>query len=145
MISACGVLCSDCPAYQGQARGLEHQMRTVEAWIRIYNRPEAPEDIRCGGCLSPDDEVFYTSRTCQCRLCCRAKGLESCAGCPEEDCARLKEAQAVWDEVPALINTLSPADFDTYARPYCDHRQRLAEARARSLSENRGDFPELPG
>ncbi len=130
MMSACGVLCSECPAYQGSKKGIEHQRRTVEAWQRIYGLNETVEHISCGGCLGPDEEVFYTSRSCKARRCCRSKGFSSCAECPNESCADLEKAQSVWDEVPNLINVLSSADFAVYARPYCDHRKRLAAARA---------------
>jgi hypothetical protein len=129
MMSACGVLCSECPAYLGVAKGIEHQSRAVEAWHRIYGRDEAVEDISCSGCLGSDEEVFYTSRNCIARCCCRSKGFNSCAECPDGSCVNLEEAQSGWDEVPNLIDTLSISDFDTYARPYCDHRKRLESAR----------------
>lgn len=130
MMSACGVLCSECPAYLGASKGIAHQERTVEAWERIYGLKETAEHISCGGCLGRDEQVFYTSRHCEARGCCRSKGYWSCAECPTDPCAILEKAQSVWDEAPDLINTLSPSDFATYARPYCDHRQRLAAARA---------------
>ncbi len=130
MISACGVLCSECPAYQGAAKGINHQLQTVEAWHNIYGLNEMPEHISCGGCLGSDEDLFYTSRTCQARLCCRSKGFSSCAECPKGSCAALENAQSVWDDVPELIHILSPADFEAYARPYCGHRERLSDARA---------------
>jgi hypothetical protein len=70
MMSACGVLCSDCPAYSGAAKGLVHQQRTVAAWQRIYGLSETAENISCGGCLGPDNQLFHTSRTCKARRCC---------------------------------------------------------------------------
>jgi hypothetical protein len=129
-MSACGVLCSDCPAYLGATKSIAHQKRTVEAWHRIYGRTESIEQISCGGCLGTDEEVFYGSRTCKARLCCRSKGFASCAECLVESCEELEKAQSVWDEVPAQINKLSAADFAAYAQPYCGHRERLAAARA---------------
>lgn len=68
-------------------------------------------------------------RTCKARLCCRARGLASCAECSVEGCADLEKAQSVWDEVPNLAMNLSHEDFVLYAQPYCDHRRRLNEAR----------------
>jgi hypothetical protein len=130
MMSACGVICSDCPAFLAAAKGVAHQRRTVEAWRRIYGLNETVENISCGGCLGPDDEVFHTSWRCKARRCCRLKGFSSCAECPSESCQKLERAQSVWDEVPQLASTLSPTDFDSYARPYCGHRGRLAAARA---------------
>ena len=134
MISACGVICSNCPAYLGATKGIDHQMQTVEAWHRIYGLNETIEHITCGGCLSQDEEVFYTSRTCKARNCCRSKGFSSCAECPEENCADLEAAQAVWDSVPDLVDKLSAADFATYALPYCNHRPRLAALRTKNAS-----------
>jgi hypothetical protein len=45
-------------------------------------------------------------------------------------CALLAKAQAVWDGVPRIAKTLSPADREAYAKPYLGHRRRLAAARA---------------
>jgi hypothetical protein len=36
--SACGVLCSECPAYLGKVRGAARQKRTAAAWRRIQER-----------------------------------------------------------------------------------------------------------
>ena len=124
MISVCGVLCSECPAYLGASKGIAHRKRTIEAWQRIYGLKETAEHISCGGRLGPDDQVFHTSRNCAGRRCCRSKGFNSCAECPEDSCEDLEKAQSVWDEVPGLIDKLSSSDFATYARPYCDHRKR---------------------
>lgn len=129
MMSACGVLCSDCPAYLGDVKGIAHQQCTVAAWKRIYGLNESVEKIACGGCLGPDDQLFHTSRTCKARRCCRSKGFSTCAECPIEVCPDLEGAQSLWDGVPDLAKTLSREDFVTYAQPYCDHRQRMAEAR----------------
>jgi hypothetical protein len=134
MMSACGVLCSDCPAYLGDAKGVAHQERTVTAWRRIYGLNERTENISCGGCCGPDDQLFHTSRTCKARRCCRSKGFITCTECPVERCPDLEKAQSVWDEVPDLVRTLSREDFVNYAQPYCDHRRRLAEAR-RALAQ----------
>ncbi len=131
MESACGVRCSECPAYKAAARGAEYRSRVAEAWSRIYGLVEPAERIHCGGCLGPEDQVFHTSRACKARLCCRARALRSCAECALDACPDLEHAQSVWDGVPRLENTISAADFEEYARPYCGHRQRLAEVRAR--------------
>lgn len=131
VMSACGVMCSACAAYHGEAKGPDHQERTVAAWKRIYGLRETASAISCGGCHAPDDEVFHTSVRCKARRCCRSKGLRSCAACPRRPCADLERAQSVWDGVPDIAKSLGPADFEAYARPYCGHRERLAAARAR--------------
>ncbi len=125
MMSACGVLCSDCPAYLAKSRGLAYQQRTAKAWDRIYRLNERAEAIVCGGCLSPDEEVFHTCQKCKARLCCRSKGFSSCAECDVQSCPDLEKAQSVWDGVPKLVKTLTAEDFAEYAQPYCGHRERL--------------------
>ncbi len=129
MMSACGVLCSDCPAYLAEARGAAHQKKTAAAWRRIYGLEEPAEHITCGGCLGPDERIFHTSRNCKARRCCLSRGFQSCAECRVESCPDLEKAQSVWDEVPDLAASLSHADFVTYAQPYCGHRQRLTAMR----------------
>ena len=128
-ISACGVWCSDCPAYLADVKGVAHQQRTVAAWKRIYGLSESTESIACAGCLAPDDQVFHTCRACKARLCCRSKGFNTCAECAVEGCPDLEHAQSLWDGLAALATTLSREDFVTYVEPYCNHRHRLAEAR----------------
>jgi hypothetical protein len=129
MMSACGVRCSECPAYLGNVRGVGHQQRTEAAWKRIYGLNESAENIACGGCLAPDDQVFHTCRAGKARLCCHSKNFNPCAECPVERCPDLENAQSLWDELSDLATTLPHEDFVTYVEPYCNHRHRLAEAR----------------
>lgn len=129
MVSACGVLCSECPAYHAATKGVAHQKRTAAAWKRIYRLRVGFEKISCGGCTGPDDRLFHTSIRCKARQCCLSKGFSTCAECPEQSCSKLEKAQAVWDGVPKLVKILSPEDFASYAQPYCGHRARLNELR----------------
>ncbi len=130
MMSACGVLCSNCPAYLAAGKGHVYQQDVADAWHRIYDLNFSAEQITCGGCLGPDADLFCTMGSCAARKCSISKGLASCAECAEPECAELEKAQAVWDGVPDLIRRLSPEDFEIYAQPYCGHRDRLAAARA---------------
>lgn len=134
MMSACGVMCSECPAYFAASKGTAYQQQVVEAWRRIYGLNEIIANISCGGCLGSDEDVFHTCRRCSARNCCRSKGLNSCAECPKKRCEDLERAQSVWDGVPEIGSSLSSADFERYARPYCGHRERLAAARGDSPS-----------
>jgi hypothetical protein len=130
VMSACGVLCSGCAAYRGDAKGPQYQKQAAAAWKRIYHLNEKPENLACAGCAAPDEAVFHSSVRCKARRCCRSKGFQTCAECDAADgCAALEKAQSVWDGVPKLAATLSRADFVAYAQPYCGHRERLAEAR----------------
>jgi len=129
MISACGVLCSECPAFIARAESAEYKRTLADAWQRIYGLSVDPQTLHCGGCLGPDDQLFYMSCQCKARRCCVDHTFATCAQCSREFCPELSEAQSLWDDVPALAMTLSAADFETYARPYCGHRERIAAAR----------------
>ncbi len=131
IMAACGVLCSGCAAYLGRIGAPADRERGADAWHRIYGFKEKPEHISCAGCLSSDEDVFHTSRTCRARLCCRSKGFGSCAECDVRNCPDLEKAQSLWDGVTEIAKSLSPDDFVLYAKPYCGHRRRLAAARAR--------------
>lgn len=137
MMSVCGVMCSECPAYRGASKGIAHQRRTVEAWGRIYDLKETPDNISCGGCLGSDKDLFHTSGRCKARQCCRSKGFASCAECSIDSCPDLERAQSVWDEVPEIGSTLSRADFAKYAKAYCGHRERLAAARVVHVAKHK--------
>lgn len=69
MISVCGVICSECPAYLGSSKGINYQQQVLEAWHRIYGLNEVVKNITCSGCLGSDEELFYTSRACNARRC----------------------------------------------------------------------------
>ncbi len=129
VMSACGVICSDCAAYMAASKGSAYQQEAADAWSRIYGFQTETEKMTCGGCLSSDERVFHTSVRCAARRCCLSKGLGSCAECPEESCELLEKAQSNWDTVPEVGARLSGSDFEKYAQPYCGHRARLEAAR----------------
>ncbi len=129
VISACGVLCSECAAYGAASRGPAWQREVAEAWHRIYGLNENPGSISCGGCSSADDQVFHTCVHCAARVCCRSKGFRHCSECPREACELLAAAQSLWDTVPEIGANLSAPDYARYARPYCGHRERLEAMR----------------
>ena len=137
MMAACGVLCSGCPAFRDRDDGIDQQEAAV-AWRRISGLKQKAEDISCGGCLGPEDQLFRTCRNCKTRRCCRKKGLRSCAECTIESCALLEKAHAQWDGVPKLVQVLSRADFTKYVEPYCDPRKRLERARRAFAKRRRG-------
>lgn len=138
MISACGVICSDCPAYLAASKGIAYQRQVADVWRRIYGLEEPPANISCGGCLGKDDQIFHTCLHCNARRCSRSKGFLTCAGCTVEDCEDLENAQSAWDDVPRLASTLSPEEFRIYARPYLGHRERLAAARRKPPGNRSG-------
>jgi len=138
IMSACGVLCSDCAAYLAASKGPAYQKEAADAWKRIYGFQTEPERMSCGGCLSPDDEVFHTSVRCTARRCCLSRRLASCAECSEESCDLLARAQSNWDPAAEIGATLSASDFEKYAQPYCGCRERFNAARRAFRSRTDG-------
>ena len=136
MMSACGVLCSGCPAFRDKDNGID-QVETAAAWRRISGLKQKAEDISCGGCLGPDDQLFHTCGKCEARQCCREKGLRSCAECFVKSCALLEKAQAQWDGIPKLVQVVSRTDFAKYVKAYCNHRERLERARRAGAKRRR--------
>ncbi len=129
VMSACGVLCSGCAAYMAAAKGAAYQKEAAEGWTRVYGFQVEPEKMSCGGCLGPDDRVFFTSAKCTARRCCLSKGFHSCAECPETTCELLQRAQSNWETVPEIGAKLSTSDFEKYAEPYCGLCERFEAAR----------------
>jgi len=136
MMSACGVKCSGCPAFRDREDRIDREKR-VTAWRRIYGLNQEAENISCGGCLGPDDQLFHTCRKCKARRCFRRKGLRSCVACTVESCALLEKAQAQWDGVAKLVEVVPRADFAKYVEPYCNHRERVERARRAGTKRRR--------
>jgi hypothetical protein len=125
-MSACGVICSACPAYlAGQSNDPAGRERVAAAWHEIYGLNFGPEAIACGGCLGSDEAVFCTSRKCSARRCCRLRGLASCAACADRPCADLERAQSIWDGLEEKAKTLPESAFKEFVLPYCHARQHV--------------------
>ena len=125
-MSACGVICSDCPAFvAARSRDPSVRERVAAVWHKLYELDFGPEAISCGGCLGPDEDVFCTSRSCSARRCCRSRGLASCAECADRPCAALERAQSVWDGLDERAGTLPEPVFREFVLPYCGARKRV--------------------
>ncbi|HTT57912.1 MAG TPA: DUF3795 domain-containing protein [Opitutaceae bacterium] len=58
-LSACGVICSECPAFvAGHSADPAARARVAAAWHDLYGLNFDPEAISCGGCFGPDEAVF---------------------------------------------------------------------------------------
>ena len=125
-MSACGVICSECPAFlAGQAKDPAARARVAAAWHELYELDFGPELISCGGCLGADEDLFFTSRKCAARRCCRSRGWDSCAGCADRPCADLERAQSIWDGLEERAKTLPEPVFREFVLPYCHARRRV--------------------
>ena len=125
-LSACGVICSECPAFlAGQAKDPAVRERVAAAWHELYELNFGPEAISCGGCQGSDEALFFTSRNCSARRCCRSRDLASCAKCADRPCADLERAQSVWDGLEERAKTLPESVFREFVLPYCRARERV--------------------
>ncbi len=126
MISVCGVICSECPAFVvGQSGDPAARERVAAAWHQLYGLNFGPEVITCGGCQGSDEALFFTSRKCVARRCCRSRTLSSCAACASRPCADLERAQSIWDGLDERAATLPAATFREFVQPYCGARRRV--------------------
>ena len=107
MISNCGLICTDCPAYIAyKVDDNALRIKTAAEWSKIYNADIKPEHVNCIGCLADKGTLFQHCSVCEIRACCRARGHENCAHCEEYKCQRITdffgwvpEAEQVLDEV----------------------------------------------
>lgn len=92
IISICGIVCSECGAYQATRDNDDKKRREVaELWSNEYKSDIKPEDINCESCLTDSENVFGYTRICEIRKCGRQRGVANCAFCDEYACDRLIE------------------------------------------------------
>ncbi|MDD3051557.1 MAG: DUF3795 domain-containing protein [Candidatus Cloacimonetes bacterium] len=107
MISHCGLLCSECPAFiAARDNNEELRIKTAKNWSKMYQSEIKPESINCHGCLSKDNILFAHCFECEIRACSNDRKLENCAHCPEYACENLKsffefvpDAKEILDEI----------------------------------------------
>jgi hypothetical protein len=91
-IAMCGIVCSDCGAFQATRDDDDQKRREVaELWSKEYGSDIKPEDINCESCRSDSDNVFNYTKVCEIRKCGKEKAVENCAHCADYACERLQE------------------------------------------------------
>jgi len=90
MISVCGLVCTQCPAFEA-TRDNDHAKRkeTAEKWSKAFKSEIKPEQVNCTGCVSTAGPVFSYCQVCEIRKCGQGRKLKNCAECPEYACAKL--------------------------------------------------------
>ena len=89
MIAYCGIVCTECPAFEATQKNDDAKRREVaEAWTKQYNMSIKPEDVNCDGCKSEGKRFGYCN-ICQIRKCALGRGVENCAYCGEYACDNL--------------------------------------------------------
>jgi len=104
MISHCGLICTECDAYQA-TRTMDQQKATAVAaqWSQQFGVEVKVEHVWCDGCLVGGKKCAHCGE-CELRACSMGKGLKNCGRCDEYPCAKLEgffqmapQARAVLD------------------------------------------------
>ena len=106
MISYCGLVCSECPAYLAKKdNNDEKRIMTAKAWSSDTFTVN-PEDVNCDGCLTPGGEMFKYCGECFIRSCGVERKVENCGTCHDYGCDRIKyhtdrspECKGILDEI----------------------------------------------
>jgi hypothetical protein len=93
VISYCGIVCTDCPAYRLTKADDRQGLAELAARLSTAAKPLRGEEMACDGCVQEGGRLVAFCRECGARLCGLERGLANCAHCPDFGCERL---QAVW-------------------------------------------------
>jgi len=92
LISVCGLICSECPAFIATQKNDDEERRKVaEMWSKDYKADLKPEDINCRGCIIDTDKLFNYCKVCEIRRCGKEKKVKNCAYCDDYTCEKLTE------------------------------------------------------
>jgi len=132
IISRCGFRCNLCLAYKENIRSRGDQKRVSDGWSKYFGFRVSPEEIRCDGCLTPDDEKpKLMDPECPVRPCALWRGLQNCAYCDEYIRAKLEQRIVDYGVVAGRFKEPIPEDdYRSFKRPY-ENRRLLDEIRRR--------------
>ena len=89
MISYCGLICTDCPAYIATKTSDEDLARkTAQEWSQAYNTDVKVSDVWCDGCLVDGKKCAHCYE-CEIRACARERKVVNCAHCKDYKCDTL--------------------------------------------------------
>ena len=106
MISGCGLVCSECPAYLATQADDENKARqTAAMWAEMFNIEVEVEDVWCDGCLAEGRKCAHCGE-CEIRACVVEKELDNCAHCDDYGCEKISgffqmvpDARNILDEI----------------------------------------------
>jgi hypothetical protein len=90
-LAYCGLVCTDCPAYQATQNGDDKGLRDVaEQWSKHAKETIKPEDCICDGCIASELRHIPHWSECQIRICAAGKKVENCGWCDRFPCEQLE-------------------------------------------------------
>lgn len=92
IISYCGLVCSDCPAYAAtQAEDWDALERVAAQWREEFDAPNITvESIKCDGCPGTEGRKVGHWYECEMRMCAMDRGLANCGHCADYACEKLE-------------------------------------------------------
>ena len=90
IIGACGLVCSNCGAYQAtQANDAEAIARVAATWSKEYGGDIRPESVWCDGCMTEGARKCGHCADCDLRACAVARAVPNCAACADYGCGKM--------------------------------------------------------
>ncbi len=111
IIAVCGLICTDCPAYQAtQAQDQAWLERVTAEWRQQFNAPDLPvEAVSCNGCLAEGQKQCTHCGECSVRLCALERGVLNCGVCPDYGCEKITSLLAFMPEVKPRLDAIHAA------------------------------------
>ncbi len=109
--AACGLNCTKCEAYIATQANDQAAKESIAAkWRVAFNVPDMPvEAATCDGCMTGERHGGYCL-DCAVRKCAIARGLPTCAHCPDYTCDTIqvfiKQAPEVQIQLDELRKTV---------------------------------------
>jgi len=104
MVAACGLICTECPAYIAtQEDDDQKRAKVAEDWSKWGEKLEL-KDVNCDGCVETGKRLFRFCTTCGVRKCVLDRDMENCAHCDDYPCQKLDNLLKSMDAQSAKKN-----------------------------------------
>ncbi|MBI5528397.1 MAG: DUF3795 domain-containing protein [Deltaproteobacteria bacterium] len=86
MISRCGLVCTDCPAYKAtKAKDEKLAAETAKLWSKLYHADVTVSDVWCNGCIGRGKKCAHYAE-CDIRKCAQRHRTINCGHCARYGC-----------------------------------------------------------
>ena len=110
LISACGLVCSDCPALKAtHANDADAIAKIAVEWSQAYHADVRPEHVWCDGCMTTGSRKCHHASEGEICRCVVGRKLNNCAACPGYACATLGVFLAQVPPARAMLEELRSA------------------------------------
>jgi hypothetical protein len=90
VIAACGLICTECPAYIATRGEDEAALEALaKMWSEEYGTALSADDCSCDGCHSTIGPWMSHCAECEIRACGTGNSVENCAECAKYACDKL--------------------------------------------------------